>query len=72
MPVYEYRCKECGKIYDVFHKVREIADDVECPGCGSRKYERLIAAPSIVMGGQSGGDAPAGCCGCGDGSCGIN
>ena len=64
MPIYDYRCDECGATYDVLHKVREIQDDVVCPSCGSAKHTRLISAPSVSMGGRQ-NDAPP----CADGSC---
>ena len=72
MPIYDYQCKECGKTYDVFHKVKEVAEDVVCPSCGSTSHTRLLSAPSFSMGTQK-DSAPAcgdgGCCG---GSCGLN
>ena len=72
MPIYDYKCGECGKIYDVFHKVREVKEDILCPSCGSVKHTRLISAPSINMGSQP--EAPpcatGGCCP--GGSCGLN
>jgi len=52
MPIYDYRCDECGTTYDVFHKVREVAEDVVCPSCGSQRHTRLISAPSFSVKGQ--------------------
>ena len=77
MPVYDYRCTECNKTYDVYHKGREVAEDVVCPSCGSLSHKKLMSVPMVSMGSpSSGGDsssAPScetgGCCG---GSCGIN
>ncbi len=76
MPIYDYRCNECGSTYDIFHKVREVAEDVVCPSCGSTKHTRLISAPSFSMNGKSShasNEAPpcadGSCCG---GSCGLN
>ena len=63
MPTYDYRCVECGTTYEVFHKVREVEEDVVCTSCGSMKHQRLISAPRVSMG--SAPDAPP----CGDGSC---
>ena len=72
MPIYDYKCNDCGKTYDVFHKVRVVAEDVVCPTCGSAKHTRLLSAPSFSMGSQP--DVPScqtgGCCG--GGSCGLN
>lgn len=50
MPNFDYQCTDCSKRYDVFHKSREIKEDVLCPSCGSKKHKRLISAPSISMG----------------------
>jgi putative FmdB family regulatory protein len=71
MPIYDYRCDECGKVYDVFHKVKEVEEDIVCPECSSKKHTRLLSAPSISMGSSQ--DVPpcanGGCC---TGSCGLN
>ncbi len=71
MPTYDYRCDACGKVYDIFHKVREVAEDVVCPSCGSPKATRLISAPRINAGSapDQGGCGEAGCCG---GACNMN
>lgn len=50
MPVFEYRCKKCGSTYDVFHRGREITEDVVCPSCNSREHTKLISAPSLSFG----------------------
>jgi putative FmdB family regulatory protein len=78
MPIYDYQCSGCGKTYDVFHKVREVEEDIVCPHCNATAHVRLISAPSFSMNGKpSGSYTPAqapsctdgGCCG---GSCGLN
>jgi putative FmdB family regulatory protein len=74
MPIYDYRCDECGATYDIFHKVREVVEDVVCPSCNSPKHTRLIGAPSIQMNGmttKSSGESPAPSC-CAGGACGLN
>jgi putative FmdB family regulatory protein len=76
MPIYEYQCSGCGKSYDVFHKVREVEEDVVCPGCGSTKHVRLISAPAFsVKGSGSSVSDPVPSCtdgSCCGGSCGLN
>jgi putative FmdB family regulatory protein len=71
MPMYEYHCNQCGALYDVLHKGREIPEDVKCPACRSNEYARLFSAPGIVVHGsrtmQCGKRSCAGengCCGC--------
>ena len=42
MPTYEYKCKKCGNLFDVFQSMSE--DPVTtCPACGG-EVERLISA----------------------------
>lgn len=72
MPIYDYRCDECGTTYDVFHKVREVDEDIVCPSCKSAKHTRLLSAPSFNMGSQPErrpSCADGNCCG---GACGLN
>jgi len=47
MPTYDYKCNSCDETYDVFHKVREVMEDVVCPHCGSVEHTRLISAPTV-------------------------
>ncbi len=77
MPIFEYKCATCESTYDIYHKVREVVEDVECPSCGSKHHKRLMSAPQVSMGTSSGsGYAPAPSCesggGCCGGSCGVN
>ncbi len=45
MPLYEYQCKECEKIFTAALTLREHAEGgVQCPGCGSKKVEQLITS----------------------------
>ncbi len=77
MPIYDYRCNDCGTIYDVFHKVREVIEDVVCPSCHSANHTRLLSAPNVSLSGRSTAGAETfssscdtgGCCG---GACGVD
>jgi len=57
-------------VYDVFHKVKEVEEDIVCPACASTKHTRLLSAPSFSMNASDSGPActSGGCC---DGSCGL-
>lgn len=75
MPVFDYNCSACGKTYDVYHKVREVSEDVVCPHCGSTEHKKLFSTASVSMGGSSSHSSQppcemgGGCCG---GACGLN
>jgi len=41
MPTYEYRCRDCGRDFEVFQRMSD-RPGAPCPGCG-RVAERLIS-----------------------------
>jgi|GEM_PF-2343671 len=47
MPTYDYECKECGKVFEVFRHLSELDRDVKCPNCGSEKTEQVFSVPYI-------------------------
>jgi putative FmdB family regulatory protein len=73
MPVYEYKCATCNTTYDIYHKGREIAEDIVCPSCKSSTYKKLMSAAGVSTKASS---SPPESCGqgdcCGGGSCGMN
>lgn len=50
MPLYEYRCKNCGR---TFEKIQSFSapEEKECPTCHG-EVERLISAPAIQFKGS--------------------
>lgn len=42
MPLYEYRCHHCKKVFEVLQKVGE--DGAACPRCASADTERVMSA----------------------------
>ncbi len=80
MPIYEYKCNDCGAVSEILVKNTGTQRESECPGCGSVKMEKLISAPGAVFskGGGFHGDLsdvpPVSCpnrdrCGVPGGSC---
>ena len=51
MPIYEYRCEECGHELDVLQKVSEPAL-TDCPECESSSLRKLISAPNFRLKGS--------------------
>lgn len=66
MPLYEYKCRSCGHIFDVIHKISEDARDVACPKCGTKDPVKQMSAVSSFSGGGH-GTASGGSCGHGGG-----
>ena len=63
MPIFDYRCKKCGTLYDILHKGKEIAEDIQCPSCGSFQYTKLMSLPSIIINGTSSSQCDTHACG---------
>lgn len=43
MPLYEYRCNDCGNRFTSLSGVVSIVEDPQCPECGSIVLTRLIS-----------------------------
>jgi putative FmdB family regulatory protein len=41
MPIYEYRCRSCGKRSQLFFRSFSSADSASCPHCHSVELDRL-------------------------------
>jgi len=48
MPVYEYKCENCGKVTEVFQKGLEPESPIICSNCGSIKLTKLFSAPAVI------------------------
>ncbi|MEW5762611.1 MAG: zinc ribbon domain-containing protein [Bacillota bacterium] len=58
MPVFEFRCLECGNLFEkLFLDTREKAD-IACPQCRARTFERVISKTNYVMGVGKDGKKP--------------
>ncbi len=61
MPIYEYRCNDCGEITEVLTGMGS-QDIPRCRGCGSTNLEKLMSASFFTF--KEGSRAPGTtCCG---------
>jgi putative FmdB family regulatory protein len=76
MPIYEYRCEDCGTKFEKL--VRRVAEvpELECPKCGQKHLQQELS--TFAAHAHSAGKAPempscpsGGCCG-NPGMCGMN
>jgi len=51
MPIYEYRCAECGHQEDHLQKVSEKPLS-KCPACGKKAYKKLLSAAGFQLKGS--------------------
>ena len=47
MPLYDYKCAECGP-FDVWRKMAEVSTPLPCPDCGV-VATRVFTAPNISL-----------------------
>ncbi|MFC1866839.1 zinc ribbon domain-containing protein [Thermodesulfobacteriota bacterium] len=58
MPIYEYKCNKCGKIFEQIVFPSDDEDKFECPSCGEKDICRLVSSFSC---GSSGDEGSVGC-----------
>lgn len=62
MPLYEYRCKKCGRVMEELEEPNAKGPHT-CDKCGSRSMEKLFSAFGVGATTQSsGGSCPTGTC----------
>ena len=67
MPIYEYKCSDCGNIFEILTTSSDNAEKVHCNKCNSDDVTKIISAGSFRhTSGMSLPSAPA--AGCGGGS----
>ena len=70
MPLYDYKCTECGEAFEVRATIKEKEAGlvVACPMCGSHEVRQRLTVPAMVHGGKvrslptCGPNAGSGCC----------
>jgi putative FmdB family regulatory protein len=51
MPIYEYRCGECGHQEEHLQKISE-KPLTKCPACGKKAYKKLLSAAGFQLKGS--------------------
>ena len=65
MPIYEYRCENCGAEFETLVFTPRDIMSVACTTCGSDKVSKLMSGASVLQGDSGGGS-------CGSGPCDYN
>ncbi len=60
MPIYEYRCEECGRTFEMLRRWSESDSDVKCPACESEQVERQISTFAAAVASGGCGTGPGG------------
>jgi putative FmdB family regulatory protein len=76
LPIYEYRCADCGATFEkLLHRSGDAAE-LACPNCGERHLEQQLSTFAAHSSGTPGGKDLPMCPGGGvcrtPGACGLN
>ncbi|HEY6098606.1 MAG TPA: zinc ribbon domain-containing protein [Anaeromyxobacter sp.] len=64
MPIYEYACAPCGKVFEELILRKSDEDALACPACASTDLSRVMSRPAAARTGAAGADGgPAPSCG---------
>jgi putative FmdB family regulatory protein len=44
MPIYEYKCPDCGVKFEILRGITSTNEEIKCPKCGAEKPERQLSA----------------------------
>ena len=47
MPIYEFRCLDCGHVFE-FLKLKKEAEEMKCPKCNSEEVERVLSTVNVA------------------------
>ena len=65
MPLYEYKCGSCSKVFEAYKRLTDAASGERCPVCGGKAVRLGI---SVVNARTGGSGSPGGATSCGGGS----
>ncbi|MEW6702448.1 MAG: zinc ribbon domain-containing protein [Bacteroidota bacterium] len=83
MPIFEYKCGDCNKKFEVLHRSSANLEEVICPDCQSKNHKKLFSSFSASIGNTpsfgndssckvGGCDVPSFGNGCANGMCNLN
>ena len=61
MPIYEFVCLDCKKVFEYFVMSQRDMKDVNCPHCGSSRVHKVLSSFHSGSGGRASLGAGSGC-----------
>jgi putative FmdB family regulatory protein len=62
MPLYDFRCDDCGTKFERLVRREPAPGDVDCPDCASQKVSRALSLPAAPVNSTP---SPSAACGTG-------
>lgn len=50
MPIFEFRCLECGNLFEKLFLRSDEEAELECPECKAASLERVVSKTNFAMG----------------------
>ena len=50
MPIYEFKCSKCEEFFEVIVMGSDDDNEVACPKCKSREFQRVVSTTNYAMG----------------------
>ncbi len=69
MPLYEYKCKDCGAHFDALRSMKDADKPIQCRSCNGSHTSRALSVFFAGSDGKSITNSSSGCAGCGGGQC---
>ena len=54
MPIYEYKCGECGEKFELRRSMSDSDKDIECPKCKKKAAKRVFSVFGTTASGGGG------------------
>ncbi|WP_456431349.1 FmdB family zinc ribbon protein [Thermosulfuriphilus sp.] len=58
MPIYEFRCEDCGHEFETLLKSRDKISEVSCSNCHGKRVKRLMSVARALISGDSKSSGP--------------
>lgn len=62
MPLYEYRCVQCGQVFEKLVRSPLVEQELACPCCGASEIKRLVSLCGVSGGARDSGFSPSTSC----------
>ncbi len=69
MPIYEYKCEKCGKVFEELTLSANSKKTIKCPDCGGDSSRQVSGFAAISKSSASNCQMPDGSCGMTGNSC---
>ena len=58
MPIFEFKCVDCGHVFEKIFMRSDEEVSISCPACQCESIERVVSRTNYMMGASPGGNQP--------------